>query len=377
MKRRTRQIVVISVLVILMLSASSPAFAAVVTDSCWTTRFTYGPLSASVGGLSPTYPAKAQTFKPREGGTLDSAVFAMCRPVATSGPIYAELYDVTGEYGTGMKPSGPPLAVSAPVDASAITATQPRSNVVTFRFNNTYTLVAGRHYAIALTNAGAQNVQVAMATISHPHPGNAAGLFGTWMPLSERDPVNWPDKDFWFKVLVNPPDSAPPSSAAVPPSGGSVSAGNVSADFPSGTGGTLTVTQCQPSSPPPAGTGVWISGLYQDVDYDGGMGSGSTTLTVQVPGTYSGDLSALRVLHNVAGQWVEVTPVSVNTSARRLTFPVTSFSLFGITGSGPALQVVTYTPASSTWSLAVLGVVGLAAAARFARRARGAGLRQT
>jgi hypothetical protein len=188
----------------------TPAFAGpVVTDSY------LPPSNASGDGwvLNTTFPQVAQSFTASVGGTLDSATFWMSKyNYVPTGPVYAELYAITGTYGLDSVPIGPPLATSAAVDAATLSATWPAYAPTTFVFDNTFSLAAGTRYAIALRFAGTGpggGVWVAdfWDTAALGHSGNNSGTWGdgSWKPGQSE---GYADTDNYFEVYVN--ETAPP-----------------------------------------------------------------------------------------------------------------------------------------------------------------------
>ncbi|MEI6624593.1 MAG: right-handed parallel beta-helix repeat-containing protein, partial [Actinomycetes bacterium] len=183
---------------------------------------------------------------------------------------------------------------------------------------------------------------------SGPGAGKVLGTVVTtpWISTYTLNPAKTGEPGFW-----------PFISTPVPAGGGTVVAGDVTATFPSGsTAGTLTVAPLDPSTDGPFASQAWVTNLFADISYTGTLPeSGKVTVVLQVPVTYTGSLSALKVWHNTGSAWVQVTPVTADAVARTLTFEVSSFSDYGIT------YPVTGTPASSDWSimLALLAAAGV------------------
>ena len=184
------------------------------------------------------------------------------------------------------------------------------------------------------------------------HPGglgaavSANVTYSPWISAYTTNPAKAGQPGFW-----------PFIETPVPADGGTVTAGDVTATFPSGsTAGTLTVAPLDPSTDGPFASQAWVTDLFADISYTGTLPEGGlVTVVLQVPATYTGSLSALKVWHNTGSAWVQVTPVTPNETARTLTFQVSSFSDYGVT------YPVTGTPASSDWSimLALLAAAGV------------------
>ena len=198
---RNRLVVTLLALVLIASFATEVLAAPVLTDSLSVSS--QGDVNRFYAGYWPRW---AQSFTANKGGTLDSAVFWLDHaPTLGShvGTVNAELWAITGTYGTNSIPTGVPIATSAPVDGSLVPDGKP--GPVTFRFNNSVSLKQGARYAIvvryAFRDAGA-TVEVARSTGSAAHPGNMSGFslyYGNvWV-------VGTPAMaDLIFSVYVNP-----------------------------------------------------------------------------------------------------------------------------------------------------------------------------
>jgi len=82
------------------------------------------------------------------------------------------------------------------------------------------------------------------------------------------------------------------------------------------------------------------------------------TVTLPIPATYTGALSDLKVLHMKNDGTTESVAYTVVDGGHAVQFAATSFSGFG-TGSGQPVPVFR-TPASSPWSLVLVGLLSIA-----------------
>lgn len=137
----------------------------------------------------PTDPEFAQSFPAiATYTTLDSAKFYIRRIGSLTGNCYAKLYDHTGTYGSGGKPTGAALATSDAIDVSTISTT---FALVTFTFSgaNRVTLVDGTYYCIAFeSNNGtglSLGITIGSDASSPTYDGNAAYYeSGAWNALT-------------------------------------------------------------------------------------------------------------------------------------------------------------------------------------------------
>ena len=152
-----------------------------------------------------------------------------------------------------------------------------------------------------------------------------------------------------------------------------ITANRVTVHFPLvSTPGTLTVTPYFGPRHPVPGTTHLLPDLYFDISPTATF-TGTAIVTIEVPwNVYNGDLATLKVFHWKDGAWVEPTGLTVDNTSRTLTFSTDSFSDYavGTSEETPGEPPVTSTPASSDWSLALLGVVGVGFAGLAMRRRR-------
>ena len=212
--RRLVRIVVLGVILAFFAGAVPAQAAPVVTDSYPESNwagwgwFLCGNMSTQIG----------QSFTPADAGSLDSAKFYMRRHGSPTGLVSAALYAHSGTYGTDGIPTGPPLATSAPVDATTIGDV---FELVTFTFDNTVPLTAGTHYFIAVMFEGGT---YSVGGVNHyldvgydydeaSHSGSTAGYWAGDPALGFPLVLGWnpyvPGPDTIFYVYVNP--AAPPT----------------------------------------------------------------------------------------------------------------------------------------------------------------------
>jgi hypothetical protein len=143
----------------------------------------------------------AQSFTAIDG-TLHSADLVLGGG-NLGGTFQAQLYAVTGTYGTNSKPTGLPLATSAPVSGSSVGGSK---HTVTFLFDDSVTLTAGTHYAIVLMFPSGGSYLNWYQAAGASHPGNDA----VW--TSSRGWYLTPGNDLLFDIYETPPDPVPASS---------------------------------------------------------------------------------------------------------------------------------------------------------------------
>ena len=98
-----------------------------------------------------SYPAVAQSFTAK-AGKLHSVKFYLKLNSGTDPvQIAAKLWAATGTMGTNAKPTGAPLATSAPLD-SALIPLAPDGALFEFLFDDTFELQAGTNYCIGAEN---------------------------------------------------------------------------------------------------------------------------------------------------------------------------------------------------------------------------------
>jgi N-acetylneuraminic acid mutarotase len=181
-------------------------------------------------------------------------------------------------------------------------------------------------------------------------------VIGGWIPLGSAV------LDFTDVATIVPAQSGSLSQVS---SGGTanlnVSNGTVSVGFPSGSSvGTVTVSTVQPVNlPPGAGIGFRISGQVYDISTNvTGWGPGNP-LTITLPYLGAAPIGNTVVVRHWTGMmpWVQIPCVVGGVpGAKTVTFQTTSLSPFVI--EEPE-AITTNTPASSPWSIALAGALGL------------------
>jgi hypothetical protein len=136
-----------------------------------------------------SYTRAGQTFIANKGGYLSKCKFYLRKVGAPPDYIYANLYDITGTYGTNSKPTGEPLAVSDPVLASTLGTSYALIDFV-FSGVNKYLLEKDKKYAIEVYygySTSANRVIMGCDTSTKKHSGN--GFFGksTWTGFATYD----------------------------------------------------------------------------------------------------------------------------------------------------------------------------------------------
>lgn len=147
-----------------------------------------------------------------------------------------------------------------------------------------------------------------------------------------------------------------------------VTAGQVTVTFPSVTvAGALNVTPYAPRHEGPTNFRL-LPDLYFDINPTATF-VGPATVTLQVPTSYTGDLTKLKVFHwKEPGGWETITP-TVDVGARTLTFQTEGFSDFGV-GEPISQTPVVSTPASSWWSIVATALLASGILVPVARRSR-------
>lgn len=120
-------------------------------------------------------------------GNIVQAAFYLIRSGSPTGNIYAELYNITGTYGTNSYPTGSALATSDAVDAATFT-----EGVVTFNFSGAqqYTMSAANYCIVCRYSGGdgSNFIFVAKDGDAPTHSGNAAIEFDPdWYPSDTED----------------------------------------------------------------------------------------------------------------------------------------------------------------------------------------------
>lgn len=128
-------------------------------------------INVSMANTIASSRGKGQSFTGADG-TLDSCKFYLRNVDGTAtGTVVAKLYAHTGTYGTSSLPTGNALATSNSVDVSSLSTT---NSLVTFTFDNSYTMVNGTYYVITLEiqDAGTGLIGYGSDTTSSTHSGN-------------------------------------------------------------------------------------------------------------------------------------------------------------------------------------------------------------
>lgn len=127
------------------------------------------------------FDAVGQSFTtPNDGNTytLDSCKFYLKYTVAPTGNLTGQLFAHTGSYGGGGTATGAVLATSSVIDSSTLGATMA---LVTFTFDNTYTMSANTNYVIAVDGASITGtVKVGSDSTSPTHGGNGMYYAAGW-----------------------------------------------------------------------------------------------------------------------------------------------------------------------------------------------------
>jgi hypothetical protein len=156
-----RLLLVLAAAIVLALALAVPAFAA---DPVPTAG--YVPSGDASSGVPIEEGPLAQSFIAEVGGRLAAADAYLLTFPGDPGSISAELYEITGDYGSTSVPTGSPLAVSTPVDANGL------SGFTTFTFSESDVILeAGHPYALVLTS-GSPYVGWALGTDAPASLGN-------------------------------------------------------------------------------------------------------------------------------------------------------------------------------------------------------------
>jgi hypothetical protein len=133
-------------------------------------------------GFDPTTTEYGQAFT-GNGLVLNSAVFYLLKHNSPTGNLYANIYALTGTFGTDGKPTGTTLATSDAVAASSIYPEDFRLATFTFSGSQKIPLINGTKYVVTvqhLNSAGANNISVGKDNSYPTHPGNYSFYTGTW-----------------------------------------------------------------------------------------------------------------------------------------------------------------------------------------------------
>jgi len=111
--------------------------------------------------------------------TLDSAKFYLKYSGSCSGNIVSKLYAHTGTYGSGGTGTGSALATSSNYNCASLGSTM---SLITFTFDNSYTLSQNTHYVIAVEQGTSFSgtVKVGTDSSSPTHSGNAMYYASGW-----------------------------------------------------------------------------------------------------------------------------------------------------------------------------------------------------
>ena len=142
--------------------------------------------------INGTRTAVGQIFTPSVSAYIRSSKFYLSKENSPTGTIVAKLYAVTGTPGSTAVATGSPLAISAGLDVSTLSA-WPTLALVTFDFTlNGYLMSAGVPYAIVVEYPGGSSTNTVPVGIdtSGTHPGNKAELnSGFWIADADFDTI--------------------------------------------------------------------------------------------------------------------------------------------------------------------------------------------
>ena len=120
--------------------------------------------------------------------------------IAVSGTLQAKLYAHTGSFGSGGTPTGAAVATSTNTINASDVAVSAEFEWIEFVFDDTYTLVDGTNYFIAIEHSGHDSgfdnwIEVRIDTAIKIHAGNLAKDTGSWAASAN-------DMPFQVGVLV-------------------------------------------------------------------------------------------------------------------------------------------------------------------------------
>lgn len=130
-----------------------------------------------------------QTFACNVNSTLDSCKFYIARAGSPTGNVYAEIYAMTGTYGTNGKPTGSPLATSDNVDISTIPLT---ATLKTFTFSgaNRISLSASTYYVAVVRYLDGNSTNYLSVLVNNgAHSGNAVNYSNQWNYWTNTDTI--------------------------------------------------------------------------------------------------------------------------------------------------------------------------------------------
>jgi hypothetical protein len=138
--------------------------------------------------LYGSLPQEGQTFT-GDGNFMHQATFTLTKIGTPGGTSIAQLYPITGSFGTTAVPAGSPLATSFAIDVSTLSTS---ATPVTFSFNDSYKLVNGAKYAIVVAFSGSTSSSNGIAlgyNTSGGHAGNMVKFTNSWSALSANDVI--------------------------------------------------------------------------------------------------------------------------------------------------------------------------------------------
>ena len=133
--------------------------------------------------LNATFFMYGQAFTAATYGVLDKCKFYLKKASSPTGTVRAELYALTGSYGTNATPTGAALATSDQYDVSTLTTSY---QLITFTFAvaNRVILTAGTTYVMVLSYTGASSAPnhtvVGGDNTANTHSGNYSLNDGIW-----------------------------------------------------------------------------------------------------------------------------------------------------------------------------------------------------
>jgi YD repeat-containing protein len=157
-----------------------------------------------IGAGQTFYPAGvAQSFT-GDGRQLKSVKFYLSKVSAPTGYAFAQIYAITGTFGSTAKPSGSALASSNLLDVSSLPTSFALSEFMFSSFNQ-ITLQSGTHYFVSIeyTNGGSGVVAVGDGGNGIGHEGNVSSrLYPTYQ---WSDGGSGPDLVFYVNTLPAAP----------------------------------------------------------------------------------------------------------------------------------------------------------------------------
>lgn len=147
----------------------------------------------------------AQSFT-GNGNILGTVVLYLGKKGSPTGIATANIYNITGSFGSTSIPTGAALATSDGIEVSNLpisTGAQAQQVAITFDFTgaNQITLTNGTNYCVALEYSGGGALNVDVVWVSYDSSGAAAGNYSSSVDLS-----TWSAsaaEDFIFYVYDN------------------------------------------------------------------------------------------------------------------------------------------------------------------------------